>query len=1113
MAERQIDHIVKYRRALEELHANRHQFTADALGPLVLTLNQALRKAATLPRNNLVAPDAIRLVTVLFVDVSDSTRIARQMDASDWKLVLAQAHQQVADVVTAWDGEVGQYLGDGLLCYFGAQRSGGDDASRAVACALAIQNTVEAYAKSVYTDYKVTFTTRIGVTTGRLVVGMVGYENRQTLLALGPATNLAARLQSFALPGQVLIDSTTFSRVRRQFICDAVRPIQVKGYDEAIRSYQVIGQRSPEDILFVETSVNGIELPFVGRQGTIETLQRISDEARQKNELQFVTLIGDAGLGKSRLLQELKSLSEDQPVRPFPIIATYEKRGLECNLLRHLLMSECHITDDMPLEVIQEHIRAQIGGVWLHETEAIIAAETIGYLAGYGFEDSEHIRMLARKPAFKQQAYSWVAQWLQVLAGDKSILLLIDNILWADAESYEWLRNLLMYLKNSPTCMIIAIRTGEANHALDNLAQTQDRQNVILKPLAVEEIKQIADAVLQHVKNAPRQLTERICERSQGNPLFVTESLTMLFDSGVFQQGQDDLWRVDVARYEDAIAAMPHGLLGILQARLDELMPEAYAVIQIAAIIGDTFWEACVRELLKVESVSMALQELEARGFITLNDDSAFSDDRQYSFRQSLYRQVAYEMVPRALRESYHNQVAQWLILRVATRPELYTALAEHFEAANRHEAALFTYLEVAQNRYERNMLQETLAHVQRGLALTGKVAREEALPVASQLWLLQGRALNGLGRHAQASAACESALMLFDEMPGKVLNQQRTIAARTLGSAYRCMGRYDKSFDALQMALETIDKDNGIQYSKLLMSFGILALYRGYIDEALTYQARSEKIGKDSQSISAYNGALTLRGLIAIERGELGLALRAFQQVLESNSEFNFIHYMIKDLFNIGTVYMGLKCYERALLVFDEAELLIQQHRGHRPLLQAYRGLTLMELGHLEEGSAQLQMAQEMQPGDTHQHQMLQLASLRGMILTGDYEACIQNADIFIESVRHTNELMAVRATHRKAQAYQKLGRLEEARMQMATAMSVEEISGGRRLWECYVGMAELSPLPQDRLRYMTMAAEVLTKLAESLNEHPGLKHTFLQGEMVRSVFQTVADGTIEET
>jgi class 3 adenylate cyclase len=220
-----------------------------------------------------IKSDENRLVTVMFVDAVDSTQIARRLEGEgrtdDWKAIIGQAHKRLADVVEQWDGEVGQYLGDGLLSFFGASRSQGDEAERAVSCALAIQEDMGRYGWEIavfYPDLQIDFAVRIGISTGRVVVGSIGTEKKHEVLAVGPATNLAARLQGLALPGSVLIDAETYYRVHEHFITEALPAAEIKGFDTRVEAYAVLKRHQAAQ--FMSNALAGIEVPFARPNST-----------------------------------------------------------------------------------------------------------------------------------------------------------------------------------------------------------------------------------------------------------------------------------------------------------------------------------------------------------------------------------------------------------------------------------------------------------------------------------------------------------------------------------------------------------------------------------------------------------------------------------------------------------------------------------------------------------------------------------------------------------------------------------------------------------------------------------------------------------------------------
>src|SRR5215207_5142643 len=237
--------VARLKTALAEVLAKRQFFNDDSYNEIILALNDKIQALQTIVRDTqlqMTDSDEIRLVSVMFVDVENSTRLARNLD-EQWKTMIGEVHTQLARVVDEWDGEVGQYLGDGVLCFFGAHRSRDDDAVRAVSCALAIQKMAADFAPQVRGRYGEDFALRVGISSGRVVVGVIGTGAKSEFVAMGPTTNLAARLQNLCPPGQVLIDATTFHRVRERFVSEPQAPKRLKGFDALVESFLVTGRR------------------------------------------------------------------------------------------------------------------------------------------------------------------------------------------------------------------------------------------------------------------------------------------------------------------------------------------------------------------------------------------------------------------------------------------------------------------------------------------------------------------------------------------------------------------------------------------------------------------------------------------------------------------------------------------------------------------------------------------------------------------------------------------------------------------------------------------------------------------------------------------------------
>lgn len=1091
----QIDHLT---RALEEIRTNKTIFSKEAYSQIVMALLEKKRRAQTIKSH--VATDEIRLVTVMFIDVKDSTELAQELGSGDWKNVIGEAHQRLARLVNQWDGEVGQYLGDGLLCFFGAQKSRGDDAVRAVACALAVQQTMREYGIEIYLRYATEFQVRIGISTGRVAVGMIGNQGKQEFLALGPSTNLASRLQMLAQPGGVLIDEQTFSRVRNHFITTPQHPTRIKGFDEPVSYYSVHGRQTKPTEQLTTHQIAGIELPFIGRKTEKDHILRCWDQATNQSRLRMITLSGDIGLGKSRLLQEtINEISKSTPLIQLNMVAHYEHRTVSYNLLRDLLRNQCSLKDDTPTDIVEQRIRDYVQDTWNHNDAEIVAA-VMGYITGYGFADHPGIQTLKTEGRKREQvALSWLSRWFQGLAKSSSLLVVVDNVQWVDPASLEMLAHLARDLQKMPVLMLAAGRRGFEMQHPGYRQMFPNHEILSLSTLSQDETRTLIEAVLRYVERVPSTLMPLIQERANGNPLFVQEFLAMLFDNNVFQPVERELWKFNLILYDTVVSKLPDGLMGVMQARLDDLPPEARHILQVASILGPTFWVSALEEMTDVPPRAW-LPMLESRGMIIKNPKSNFEGEDQYQFSHTLYRDVSYEMLPRQKREGYHQQFARWLVTRIAEKHEYFPTLAEQFELGGQTEAALFTSLEAVQNRVSRGMLNETQSLIDRGLALASTVPRQAALPVTSQLWTIRGQTLNSMNRFAEASAASESALRLLDELAEDQLTMVRVEANHNLGIAYRNLGQYDEGLHALNEALRWLNPNNLDQKATLMRAFGFLSFYRGDLASALEYMLPAWEAATDSGGNRQITGCMTELGLIAHYRGDFATALSYFEIVLDVNRQFEDMHYQVLDLRNIGAVYLSLFALEEALQTFDEAQSLLHSLQQEDRLLQAYSGLARVMLGDLSAGLEELSAARKIGHPDIFNQQQIQLMMLHALTLSGQFVLCCEEAETYVQHVREYNPILAGRGLLWQGISGHALGD-PNALDFLEEALHLELLYGGRDAWLCHHALAVVEDDDKKSSKHLQDCADTLETIFTSLHTRTDLQLQFINNQTIRGI------------
>lgn len=1091
--------IEKLRNALAEIRSHRSAFTSESYETIVNALLEQIqhsRQPKNTVRSDAVPSDEIRLVTVMFVDVVESTRIAQRMDRGDWKNLINGAHGLMSTTVLEAEGNVGQFLGDGMLCYFGAQHSRSDDALRAVNCALTILRQMEAYAEETMRRYKMAtgFAIRISLSTGRVVVGMIGNEDKQELLALGPATNLAARLQSYAEPHTIAIDAQTQRRIRTHFNLKSHDPVQIKGFEEMVSYYTVLGKIENPRTEFTNNQIVGREIPYVGRKEETDKVLGLWWQSQVKHEFQAVSVIGEIGIGKSRLLQQVVEKISEKPVTRIEVFADYERREMSHNLLRKLLIKECNLTDDTTPEEAQTRIKAYVTRTW-NDPDAEAVGNVLGLMyTNDSTPDTSDEKIRRSGHLAQRMIFSWVSQWFIGMAKSSPILIVVDNLQWIDALSVELLEYLAFSLQNQMGMILAAGRNDVRVNTSGYMYSVPHHSTLTLKPLDNPSTIYLIQHVLQNVKRLNESVIQSIVERSNGNPLFIREFLSILFDSGVISRKNNN-YQFNMIKYYTTVSELPSGLTGVLQARLDELPDRARSLVQTAAVVGQRFWSGLVEEMVGMD-VDHYLDELVQRGIIYQNAESSFEHEREFQFRHGLYQEVAYGMLPRAQRESFHSIVTRWLVTRMAGKPEYFPMLAEQFTKSSQHEAALFTYLEAVQNRQSRGLLEETLSLIENGLAQAPYVSREVALPITSRFWTIRAQTYNSLNRFGEASAAAESALKLLEELPDDQLVNIRVTAARFLGMAYRSMGRYADAFEALTRAYHMIPEDDLILQADVLGAFGSLALYNGKLGESLAHQKRAYNSAKKNSAKHELNGNLTQLGLIVFEQGQIASALSYFEQVLKVNLDRENVHFQILDLRNIGAVYLAVFAYEKTLEVFNRAIELCKYIHYTDSLLQAYRALALVELGQIEDGIEEMEIAVAAGHKDTYHHLQIRLLQVELWVKTKRYDEAMQLVGKFIESAKVLNPILYGRGLLWKGQLCHILKR-DDTVSTLERALQYEQDYAGLELWLCYFALAQAT---SDTQRYQA-SYNILLKIADGLEAYPDLQAQFMQSDTLRQI------------
>ena len=640
---------------------------------------------------------------MLFCDLVGSTALSAQLDPEELREVVRAYQDTCAKVIARFEGHIAQYLGDGLLVYFGYPLAHEDDAQRAVRAGLGMLEALGQLTTRLAQERGVHLAARLGIHTGLVVVGDVGGGTRQEQLALGETPNLAARLQGIAAPNTLVISAATLQLLGGFFAYQALGTRPVKGIAQPLEVYQVLYESTARSRLEAAGST-GLT-PLVGREQEVGLLRE--RWAQVKDGLgQVVLLSGEAGIGKSRLVQVLKEQVATEPqawLTPCQCSPYHQNSALYpmIDLLERVaLRFEREESPQQKLSKLEGFLVQY--GLPLAETVPLLAALlSLPLTADYA--------PLAMSPAQqKQKTLQALLTILLRIAAQQPVLFVMEDLHWVDPTTLELLS---LLVDQGPTARILALWTFRPDFSPPWTGRSHLTQ-VTLPRLPRQQATEMTDRVA-HGKALPAEVVEQVVAKTDGVPLFVEELTKMVLESGLLQERED--------RYELTgplpPLAIPTTLHDSLMARLDRL-----ATVKGLAQLGATLGREFSYELLQAVSpwdegtLQRGLHQLVEAEFLY---QRGLPPQATYLFKHALIQDAAYQSLLRSTRQQYHQRIAQVLEARFPelceTQPEL---LAQHYTEAGLMAQAVPYWQRAGQRAIERSANVEAVAHLTKGLEL-----------------------------------------------------------------------------------------------------------------------------------------------------------------------------------------------------------------------------------------------------------------------------------------------------------------------------------------------------------------------------------------------------------
>jgi class 3 adenylate cyclase len=622
-----------------------------------------------------------RQVTILFADLSGFTALSEQLDPEEMTAIMNDALQEMAQAVYAWEGYIDKFIGDAVMAVFGAPIAHEDDPERALRAALAMRAQMDGLNRRHQARLPAPLTLHIGINTGLVIAGTVGSDSRQSYTMMGDSVNTAARLEHAAQPNQILVSRTTYRLTQLAFTFAALDPILVKGKQEPVVVYELIAaRRTPEK----RRGVKDMQDVFLGREAELSRLQDLA-AALGNGHGHVVVVSGEAGMGKSRLMATWRQQLADQAVwvegRAFHHTTTLPY-GPFLDLLRRVVGIK---DEDAEAQARARFTRA----IQTWEGAGPDAPALLALLLGLALQEEERrfLDSLA-DDRIRRRLRDALTAFLLHLGQDQPMVLVLEDMHWADTSSLELIEHLLPHAAGRALIVVLVLRSyssdmpSRLSQYLEDLAPDR-RTHLALQPLSTDQSTTMVQRLLGQTA-LPPALTHILTAKAEGNPFFVEEVLRMLIDRGALIRDPAAGW---VATSVLDQLTVPDTLQGVVMARLDRLYPETKWVLQQAAVIGRIFLYRVLIHLEGTRDLDTDLSLLEREELIR---ERARDPEIEYIFKHALTQEVAYQSLLAARRKDLHRRTAETIEQLFADRlSEFYPILAKHFSEGEAWESAI----------------------------------------------------------------------------------------------------------------------------------------------------------------------------------------------------------------------------------------------------------------------------------------------------------------------------------------------------------------------------------------------------------------------------------------
>jgi class 3 adenylate cyclase/tetratricopeptide (TPR) repeat protein len=910
------------------------------------TLGDGVVNAALKPLRDRLAAlqdrvDERKRVTILFADVSGFTALSETLDPEDVTAIMNDCFERLTAAIVRFGGVVDKYSGDAVMALFGAPHALENHAEMGVRAALSMQEALAQFSAELQQRRGFSLRMRIGLNTGEVLAGLVGGHGYQDYTVMGDAVNLASRLEHACPVGSVLISAATAHSLHALFEFEPEQQIDVKGKTGKIAVYVVRGLKSERGRV---RGFANLSAPMIGRQAELAALQTICDTALRERRGQIVTVVGEVGIGKSRLRREfVHDLAHRYPLARVPLArCAAHTQAVPYHLLGELIRALLEIDLSEPPQQVRDRLRAALRTIdhAVDEVEFNYRLASLALTIGLPLPDDP---LRALEPAQQMQRLSLTLETVVLgLARHSPLIILIEDLHWIDEASLACVSDLVEALvtdqHDQPVLLVLFGRPADDPH--DYVGPFWARlhqppyQIIPLRLLDEAQVQLLIDQLL-----APADLSEEIValivERAQGNPFFVEELIRLFIESGALRFDETS------GRWQDtgplAADRVPDSVQGVLAARLDRLPPDDKRAAQYASIIGRHFWPQLLQDLL-AQPVDTLLRDLEERRLVQPLADSQLADDREWQFRYLMVQEVAYRSVTKALRHQLHRQVADWLEAKVQDRRAAFLPLlAHHCEQAELADRALNYLIMAADQAARASANQRVVDFMTRALKFAANHgARFDLLSRRQRAW-------GQLGERDRQWADLQEMLTLAETLGDEA---RRAQTLNNLGLIVRRRRELDRALDYHQQALDLFRRlDDRVGAGRCLYNIGTVYWLKGDTAQAFAHYTPALDLARQTGVRRDEGNCLSNLGTAHWQSGAYDNALDCYQQALLIHRAIDDRYHAAIDLTNIGEARRRLGQFAAAHTHLQEAAQICHHIADREGELEALYQLGLIEI------------------------------------------------------------------------------------------------------------------------------------------------------------------------